>query len=81
MHDQLAAFSLRTPVIRCPAIEDAVGGDSEVYAKLEFLQRTGTFKARGALATLLALPKEQYAAGVTAVSAGNHVIATAYAAN
>lgn len=77
---RLAERTLMTPMIRCAAIEDAMGGETEVYAKLEFLQRTGTFKARGALATLFALGPEQLAAGVTAVSAGNHAIATAYAA-
>ena len=66
--------------MRCAAIEDAIGGNTQVLAKLEFLQRTGTFKARGALATLHSLSQEQLAAGVTAVSAGNHAIATAFAA-
>ncbi len=69
-----------TPLLRCPSIEDRLGGDSRVYAKLEILQRTGTFKARGALAVLQSLDPEQLAAGVTAVSAGNHAIATAFAA-
>jgi threonine dehydratase len=57
-----------------------MGGDTRVYAKLEFLQRTGTFKARGALAVLNSLSAEQRDLGVTAVSAGNHAIATAFAA-
>lgn len=57
-----------------------MGAGTQVFAKLEFLQRTGTFKARGALATLYGLSPEQLAAGVTAVSAGNHAIATAFAA-
>jgi len=69
-----------TPVVRCAAIETAVGADTRVFAKLEFLQRTGTFKARGALATLFSLTEEQLVSGVTAVSAGNHAIATAFAA-
>jgi len=69
-----------TPVVRCAAIEAALGSNTEVFAKLEFLQITGTFKARGALATLYQLTPEQLAAGVTAVSAGNHAIATAFAA-
>lgn len=77
---QLVDKTTLTPLIRCAAIEDAVGNDTRVFAKLEFLQRTGTFKARGALATLYTLSAEQLAAGVTAVSAGNHAIATAYAA-
>jgi threonine dehydratase len=77
---RLADDTTLTPVIRCAAIEEAIGGDTRVFAKLEFLQRTGTFKARGALATMHALPPERLAAGVTAVSAGNHAIAVAFAA-
>ena len=69
-----------TPVLRCAAIESVVGRGTQVSAKLEFLQRTGTFKARGALATLRSLAPEQLRPGVTAVSAGNHAIATAFAA-
>jgi threonine dehydratase len=71
---------VETPVIRCIAIEEQLGGGTEVWAKMEFLQQTGTFKARGALAVILSLDEKQRAAGVTAVSAGNHAIATAYAA-
>ena len=80
LREQLTQASLETPVLRCAAIEGVLGGDTRVHAKLEFLQRTGTFKARGALATLYGLSAAQKAAGVTAVSAGNHAIATAYAA-
>ena len=80
MRDRLQGTTVLTPVIRCPSIEAAIGAGTQVFAKLEFLQRTGTFKARGALATLYGLSPEQLAAGVTAVSAGNHAIATAFAA-
>ena len=80
LRDRLTAETVRTPVMRCAAIEDAIGGDTEVLAKLEFLQRTGTFKARGALATLHGLSDQERELGVTAVSAGNHAIATAFAA-
>ncbi len=62
------------------ALEDLLDSDTRVFAKLEFLQHTGTFKARGALAILRGLDDQQLAAGVTAVSAGNHAIATAFAA-
>ena len=51
-----------------------------VSAKLELLQRTGSFKARGALFNVLSLTEEQRACGITAVSAGNHAIAAAWAA-
>jgi threonine dehydratase len=70
----------RTPVTRCAALEPGAGGPSTIWGKLEFLQVTGTFKARGALSNLKTLDSGQLAAGVTAVSAGNHAIATAYAA-
>ena len=70
----------RTPMMRCAALEQLLGSGTRVYGKLEFLQHTGTFKARGALAVLRSLSAEQLAAGVTAVSAGNHAVATAYAA-
>ena len=71
---------VETPVVRAAAIEERLGGRGNVWAKLEFLQHTGTFKARGALAVLRNLDNDQTRAGVTAVSAGNHAIATAYAA-
>ena len=54
--------------------------DAEGVFKLELFQVTGTFKARGALNGMLALTPEQKKCGVTAVSAGNHAVAVAYAA-
>lgn len=76
----LSRWLVETPVVRCAALESELGAGTEVFVKLEFLQRTGTFKARGALAVLLALSAAERAAGVTAVSAGNHAIAVAFAA-
>ena len=69
-----------TPLLRCAGIELALDNGTRVWGKLEFLQRTGTFKARGALANLRSLSREQLDKGVTAVSAGNHAIAAAFAA-
>ena len=80
LREALLEDVLETPVLRAWALEKALGGGTRVTVKLEFLQRTGTFKARGALATLRGLSKDQLARGVTAVSAGNHAIATAFAA-
>ena len=54
--------------------------DSTLIFKLELLQVTGTFKPRGALSVMLNLPAAERARGVTAVSAGNHAIAVAFAA-
>jgi threonine dehydratase len=58
-----------------------VGPETQVNLKLEMLQQTGTFKARGALAVLLNTPAADLKRGVTAVSAGNHAIAVAFAAH
>ena len=71
-----------TPVRRWQddALERAVGPRTQVILKEELFQRTGTFKARGALNNMLGLTPEARARGVTAVSAGNHAIAVAYAA-
>jgi len=53
---------------------------ASLYLKLELFQRTGTFKVRGALMNLLDATPDVVERGVTAVSAGNHAIAVAYAA-
>lgn len=80
LRDQLGSAIVRTPVVQCAGIEEALGQDTRVIGKLEFLQRTGTFKARGALSVVSQLDRAQLDAGITAVSAGNHAIAAAYAA-
>lgn len=80
MREALSGELIHTPVLRCAALEAVIGDGTSITAKLEFLQRTGTFKARGALGTLRSLTPAQLEAGVTAVSAGNHAIATAFAA-
>jgi threonine dehydratase len=77
---RLREWVIRTPVVRCRNLEDRLDCGAEIWGKLEFLQQTGTFKPRGALANVLSLDREDLAAGVTAVSAGNHAIATAFAA-
>ena len=80
LRERIANRIVETPTVRCRALEALVDDEIEIWGKLEFLQRTGTFKPRGALANLMELDEEQRARGVTAVSAGNHAIATAYAA-
>ena len=80
LQESLRGRLVHTPVMRCAALEAQYGRGVEIYAKLEFLQNTGTFKARGALAVMNSLDDDQLACGVTAVSAGNHAIAVAFAA-
>jgi threonine dehydratase len=66
----------RTPMVRAAALSDQFGAN--IYLKLETLQRTGSFKDRGALVKLLSLTPEQAKRGVIAISAGNHAQGVAY---
>lgn len=61
-------------------VDELLGPATEVVLKLELLQYAGSFKPRGALVNMLDLSPERLAVGVTAVSAGNHAMAVAYAA-
>jgi len=71
-----------TPVreLRGPAVESAFAPGTVPVLKLELFQRTGSFKPRGALLNIMALSSAERSRGICAVSAGNHAIATAYAA-
>lgn len=79
---RLGDLVLTTPVRPWddPLLAAAVGDGTQVFLKEELFQRTGTFKPRGALAVMLDLAPDVQARGVTAVSAGNHAMAVAYAA-
>lgn len=66
----------RTPTIRAAALSEIAG--CEVFLKLETLHPTGSFKERGALNKLLGLSAAERAAGVVAMSAGNHAQGVAY---
>jgi threonine dehydratase len=68
----------RTPLVRSPELSQIAGGD--VYLKLENEQLTGSFKVRGALNALAALPDNVRRKGVVASSAGNHGLGVAFAA-
>ncbi len=74
--DRLAGGVERTPCHHSTALSDLCGCD--VYAKLEYLQPTGSFKERGARNALLQLTRDARARGVIAASAGNHAQALAY---
>jgi threonine dehydratase len=78
----LSGVIVTTPVHRLigSEIANSLGSSTEVLLKLELFQATGTFKARGALLNVLGLTPAQRERGVTAISAGNHAIAVAFAA-
>ncbi len=82
MHARVARHVVETPVRRWsdPPLERRLAPGTEVWLKEELFQRTGTFKPRGALAVMMDLSADELARGVTAVSAGNHAMAVAYAA-
>ncbi len=72
---RVAPFVFRTPLVRLP-----LAGDDHVYAKAENLQRTGSFKLRGATNFLARLEPEVRARGVVTHSSGNHAQGLACAA-
>jgi threonine dehydratase len=78
----IAPHVVRTPVHdwQSSEIERLLAPGTRVNLKLELFQRSGTFKARGAVSKALRLSPEELERGICAVSAGNHAIAAAYAA-
>ena len=67
---------IRTPMLEAPMLSRNLGCD--LFLKLECLQHTSSFKARGALNAMLGLNDKQRQLGVIAMSAGNHAQAVAY---
>jgi threonine dehydratase len=80
--EALGEAIVRTPVLHWRGEQNRPLTDegTEIWLKLEPFQRTGTFKARGALNSVRNLSDEQKLHGITAVSAGNHAVAAAFAA-
>lgn len=74
--ERLAGAALRTPLVRI----DADASDAEIFLKLENLQPIGSFKLRGALNRIRALPRDQLGDGVYTASAGNMAQGVAWAA-
>jgi threonine dehydratase len=75
---RLAGVALRTPLLASPVLDQHTGG--RVFLKAETLQRTGSFKFRGAFNKLASLPAAERSGGVVAFSSGNHAQGVAAAA-
>lgn len=75
---RLAPHLHRTPVVTSASLDRRAG--ARLYFKCENLQRTGSFKARGATNTVLSLDAAEAAGGVVTHSSGNHAAALAWAA-
>jgi len=76
---RLEGVAVPTPLDRSRALSDRIGGLA--FVKCENLQRTGSFKIRGAYNRISRLTPEERAAGVVAASAGNHAQGVALAAS
>jgi threonine dehydratase len=80
---RIAGWVRHTPVMVADQLKSPLPGDAKVTMKLELLQVTGSFKARGAMNRFLGAPRDQVSAGIVTASGGNHGLAvarTAYAA-
>src|SRR6202048_1663044 len=74
----VAPFAVRTPLLSFPVLNERVG--TKVFLKPEMLQRTGSFKFRGAFNKLSSIPVSARGGGVVAFSSGNHAQGVAAAA-
>ena len=74
----LAPYAVRTPLLSSPALDERLG--AKVFFKPEMLQRTGSFKFRGAFNKLSSIPQAARNGGVVAFSSGNHAQGVAAAA-
>ena len=75
---RLFGVAVRTPLINAPVLDAALG--ARVFLKAETLQRTGSFKFRGAYNKVSSIPLARRGAGVVAYSSGNHAQGVAAAA-
>ena len=75
---RLSGIAFRTPLISSPALDALTGG--RVFLKAETLQRTGSFKFRGAYNKISSIPQGERGGGVVAFSSGNHAQGVAAAA-
>jgi threonine dehydratase len=76
--ERLRGVAIETPLLNVPALDAWVGGS--ILIKPETLQRTGSFKFRGAYNKLSQLPESAKEGGVVAYSSGNHAQGVAHAA-
>ena len=75
--ERIESYIRRTPIEQSQALSQRLG--AKLFVKYELFQKTGSFKVRGAFNKLLSLTDSERAAGVVAVSGGNHAQAVAYA--
>ncbi len=77
--ERIAPYVRRTPLVAARCLKDNPFPDGELLLKLECLQVTGSFKARGAANKLVSLSDAKVRRGIVTASGGNHGLAVAYA--
>jgi len=77
-HARIAPRIHRTPVLRSTSLNAMTG--AQLFFKCENLQKTGSFKIRGASNAILSLTEQEAARGIVTQSSGNHGAAVACAA-
>ncbi len=75
---KVAGVAIRTPLVNSPVLDARL--NAHVFLKCETLQRTGSFKFRGAYNKISSIPPDRKANGVVAYSSGNHAQGVAHAA-
>ena len=78
--NKIQPYINKTPIIKSSSQIDEFF-TTNLYLKCEFLQKSGSFKARGAINNIISQDIMKFQKGVTAVSAGNHAIAASFVAN
>ncbi len=80
IYRKIRPFINKTPFLKC---SDDINKyfSTNLFFKCEFLQKSGSFKARGAINNIISQDKKKFNKGITAVSAGNHAIAASFVAN
>ena len=80
IYKKIRPFINQTPFLKCPVDIDNYFS-TNLFFKCEFLQKSGSFKARGAINNIISQDQNKFNKGITAVSAGNHAIAASFVAN
>ena len=78
-YERIRSLIMKTPLISNETINNST--NSKVYFKLENLQKTGSFKIRGASNKISQLSNEEKTNGIISYSSGNHAQAVAYVSN
>jgi threonine dehydratase len=78
-HQRIQPYIRRTPILPVSRVQQRPTELGQLFLKLECLQVTGAFKARGALSKLLSFQAKEMQRGIVTASGGNHGVAVAYA--